>query len=311
MAKIYNRVAVYCGSSSAVDPTYLMAAREVGKMLAERGIGVVYGGGRVGLMGACADGALAAGGEVIGVITDKLVGLEVGHQGLTRLEVVRTMHQRKMLMAELSDAFIALPGGLGTFEELFEAATWTQLNDHIKPVGLLNINAYYDGLMAFLRQALELALFHIVQVAFNTLGEALSIVARFHHLGGDVAGEVRHLLGHSILIQLHLIRSSVLFIRDHFDRHLAEFLLRLRGLDRRQREEEEQHGMHCECADDAGLVPIEPVEEIVCHRAGACDAPDQDTRGAPGCCARMRHGCGQRLFHRPPAPCTQPIAWPR
>lgn len=153
MAKIYNRIAVYCGSSSAVDPRYLVAAREVGKLLAERGIGVVYGGGRVGLMGACADGALAAGGEVIGVITDKLVGLEVGHQGLTRLEVVRTMHQRKMLMAELSDAFIALPGGLGTFEELFEAATWTQLNDHIKPVGLLNINAYYDGLVTFLKHA--------------------------------------------------------------------------------------------------------------------------------------------------------------
>ncbi len=152
-ARSFSRIAVYCGSSSSVDPAYLVAAREVGRALAGRGIGVVYGGGRVGLMGAVADGALEAGGEVIGVITDKLVGLEVGHGGLTRREVVRTMHQRKTLMAELSDAFIALPGGLGTFEELFEAATWTQLNDHLKPVGLLNMRGYYDGLVTFLRHA--------------------------------------------------------------------------------------------------------------------------------------------------------------
>src|SRR5690606_6185819 len=103
--------------------------------------------------GEVANGALEAGGEVIGVITDKLVGLEVGHTGLTRREVVRTMHQRKTLMAELADGFIALPGGLGTFEELFEAATWTQLNDHIKPVGLLNVAGYYDQLVAFLVHA--------------------------------------------------------------------------------------------------------------------------------------------------------------
>jgi len=153
--RIFSRIAVYCGSSSSVAASYLMAANAVGRMLAERGIGIVYGGGRVGLMGAVANGALAAGGEVIGIITDKLVGLEVGHSGLTRREVVPTMHQRKTLMADLADAFIALPGGLGTFEELFEAATWTQLNDHIKPVGLLNINGYYDKLVAFLGHAAD------------------------------------------------------------------------------------------------------------------------------------------------------------
>jgi uncharacterized protein (TIGR00730 family) len=104
-------------------------------------------------MGEVAEGALAAGGEVVGVITEKLVGLEVGHVGLSRREVVQTMHQRKTLMAELADGFIALPGGLGTLEEAFEAATWTQLNDHLKPVGLLNLLGYYDGLVAFLRHA--------------------------------------------------------------------------------------------------------------------------------------------------------------
>ena len=149
----FKRIAVYCGSSSSVDPSYLSAAWDVGRALAERGIGVVYGGGRVGLMGEVANGALSVGGEVIGIITEKLVGLEVGHTGLTRREVVQTMHQRKTLMADLADGFIALPGGLGTFEELFEAATWTQLNDHIKPVGLLNINGYFDTLVAFLRHA--------------------------------------------------------------------------------------------------------------------------------------------------------------
>jgi len=151
--RVFKRIAVYCGSSSSVDPSYLSAAWDVGRALAERGIGVVYGGGRVGLMGEVANGALSVGGEVIGIITEKLVGLEVGHTGLTRREVVQTMHQRKTLMAELADGFIALPGGLGTFEELFEAATWTQLNDHIKPVGLLNVRGYYDTLIAFLRHA--------------------------------------------------------------------------------------------------------------------------------------------------------------
>lgn len=149
----FRRLAIYCGSSSSVDPVYLEAAREVGRELARRDIGVVYGGGRVGLMGQVADGALEEGGEVIGVITDKLVGFEVGHTGLTERYVVPTMHTRKSMMAELADGFIALPGGLGTFEELFEAATWTQLNDHLKPVGLLDIAGYWDHLIAFLDHA--------------------------------------------------------------------------------------------------------------------------------------------------------------
>lgn len=151
--RTFRRLAVYCGSSTRVAPDYLDAARAVGASLAGRGIGVVYGGGRIGLMGAVADGALAAGGEVIGVITDKLTRLEVGHEGLTERHVVRTMHERKSLMAELSDGFIALPGGWGTLEELFEAATWTQLNDHLKPVGLLNVSGYYDRLLDFLAHA--------------------------------------------------------------------------------------------------------------------------------------------------------------
>ena len=151
--RTFTRIAVYCGSSSGVSEAYFTAARAVGISLAERNIGVVYGGGRMGLMGAMADGALSAGGEVIGVITDKLAGLEVGHAGLTERHLVPTMHARKSLMAELADGFIALPGGWGTFEELFEAATWTQLNDHIKPVGLLNICGYYDRLIDFLAYA--------------------------------------------------------------------------------------------------------------------------------------------------------------
>lgn len=151
--RTFRRLAIYCGSSSTVDKVFLEAAREVGHALADLGIGVVYGGGRVGLMGQVADGALEAGGEVIGVITEKLVGFEVGHTGLTERFVVPTMHARKSMMAALADGFIALPGGLGTFEELFEAATWTQLNDHLKPVGLLDIAGYWDHLIAFLDHA--------------------------------------------------------------------------------------------------------------------------------------------------------------
>lgn len=153
MSRTFRRVAVYCGSSTRVDPAYLNAAREVGRGLAERGIAIVYGGGRVGLMGELAEGALAAGGEVIGVITEKLLGLEVGHDGLSELFVTQGMQSRKTMMSQLADAFIALPGGWGTLDELFEAATWTQLNHHMKPVGLLNINDYYNGLIAFLMHA--------------------------------------------------------------------------------------------------------------------------------------------------------------
>lgn len=140
------RVCVFCGSQSGARPEYAAAAREVGELLAGSGLGVVYGGGRVGLMGTLADAALEAGGEVIGVIPRGLMEREVGHPRLSSLEVVDSMHHRKARMAELADAFIALPGGYGTLEELFEALTWCQLGIHAKPSGLLNVAGYFDGL---------------------------------------------------------------------------------------------------------------------------------------------------------------------
>lgn len=152
---MFGRIAVYCGSSSGRDPRYREAATAFGAFLAGRGIGVVYGGGRVGLMGAVADGALAAGGEVIGIIPEKLEQLEVAHRGLTRLEIVTGMHPRKLRMAELADAFVALPGGFGTMDEVFEVATWTQLEYHRKPVGLLDVGGYFGRLNAFLDHAME------------------------------------------------------------------------------------------------------------------------------------------------------------
>ena len=144
-----NRLAVYCGSASPADPVYVESARAVGRSLAERGIGLVYGGGRLGLMGAVADSALAAGGEVIGVIPQALVDAEVAHRGLTELHSVDTMHQRKQAFTDLSDGFVNLPGGTGTMDELWEALSWAQIGYHAKPVGLLNIDGYYDGLIQF------------------------------------------------------------------------------------------------------------------------------------------------------------------
>lgn len=148
-----KRICVYCGSSFGNDPVYLKYAQELGKDLICRGIGLVYGGGIPGLMGAIADAAIKAGGEVIGVIPQSLLDKELGHKGLTQLHVVRNMHERKALMAELSDAFIAMPGGLGTFEEIFEAVSWGQLGIHKKPCGLLNVNGFYDPLLEFLNRA--------------------------------------------------------------------------------------------------------------------------------------------------------------
>jgi uncharacterized protein (TIGR00730 family) len=146
---VIKRLAVYCGSASPADPRYLESAREVGRTLAERGIGVVYGGGRTGLMGAVADAALAAKGEVIGVIPTALVDAEVAHRGCTELQVVETMHQRKQAFTDLADGFLTLPGGTGTMDELWEAMSWAQLGYHAKPVGLLNVAGFYDGLVAF------------------------------------------------------------------------------------------------------------------------------------------------------------------
>lgn len=151
-------LAVYCGSATPQDPIYIEAARTVGAALAQRGITVVYGGGRLGLMGAVADSALAAGGQVIGVIPEALRDAEVAHTGCTELHIVPGMHERKKLFTDLSDGFVNLPGGVGTMDELWEAISWAQLGYHNKPVGLLNIAGYYDQLIAFNR--------HMVDVGF-------------------------------------------------------------------------------------------------------------------------------------------------
>jgi uncharacterized protein (TIGR00730 family) len=146
---------VFCGSGTGLDPAFAEAARALGTELARRKIDVVYGGGNVGLMGIVADAALAAAGRVIGVIPHALMTRELAHQGLSDLHVVDSMHQRKALMANLSDGFIGLPGGFGTLEEFCEAVTWTQLGVHAKPCGLLNVAGFYDGLLAFLEHALH------------------------------------------------------------------------------------------------------------------------------------------------------------
>jgi len=148
-----RRICVFCGSNTGSDPAYTHAARALGALLARDGIGLVYGGGSVGLMGELADAVLRAGGEVIGVIPHALWAREVGHRGLTDLRIVETMHDRKALMADLADAFIALPGGLGTLEEIFEIWTWSQLGLHAKPVGFLDVNGFFTPLMQFLDRA--------------------------------------------------------------------------------------------------------------------------------------------------------------
>ena len=150
---VFHRLCVYCGSSAGSRPVYAETATAFGRLLAERGIGVVFGGGSVGMMGLVAGAALAAGGEAIGVIPYGLAAREVDHPGLTALHKVDTMHERKALMADLSDGFVALPGGLGTLEELMEVWTWAQLGIHRRPVGLLNVAGYFDGLLAFVDHA--------------------------------------------------------------------------------------------------------------------------------------------------------------
>lgn len=147
-----RRICIYCGSSSGNAPAYHEVAHALGAYFAQIGIGIVYGGGNVGLMGALADGALAHHGEVIGVIPQALLEKELGHRGVSELRVVRSMHERKQMMADLSDGFVALPGGFGTLEELFEALTWLQLSFHDKPVGLLNVDGFFDPLLSFIQQ---------------------------------------------------------------------------------------------------------------------------------------------------------------
>ncbi|ABM95067.1 TIGR00730 family Rossman fold protein [Methylibium petroleiphilum] len=146
---------VYCGSRLGDDPAHAHAARAVGREIAQRGWQLVYGGGNVGLMGIVADASLAGGAPVIGVIPRSLMEREVGHSGLSELNVVETMHQRKQGMAEQADAFLALPGGIGTFEELFEVWTWRQLGYHDQPIGLLNVGGYYNALVAFMQQTVD------------------------------------------------------------------------------------------------------------------------------------------------------------
>ena len=147
------RICVFCGSTPGIRPSYAEGARALARALVDGGHTLVYGGGNVGLMGVIADAVLSAGGEAVGVIPHTLMAREIGHTGVTRLHVVDSMHERKALMADLSDAFVALPGGVGTFEELFEAITWTQLGLHRKPCGLLNVDGFYNGLLQFLDHA--------------------------------------------------------------------------------------------------------------------------------------------------------------
>jgi uncharacterized protein (TIGR00730 family) len=150
-----DRICVFCGAAAGYDPAYAQAAATLGRELATRSIAVVTGGGKVGLMGVVADAALEAGGRVTGVIPQFLVEREVAHRGLSELHVVDTLHARKALMHELSDAFVALPGGFGTLDELTEAVTWAQLGLHAKPIGLVNVVGYFDGLIAFVDAAAE------------------------------------------------------------------------------------------------------------------------------------------------------------
>jgi uncharacterized protein (TIGR00730 family) len=150
---LVQRICVFCGASPGARPAYRDATAQVARMLAAEGIGVVYGGGGVGLMGALADAVIAEGGELTGVIPRSLVDREIAHRDVMDMRVVGSMHERKALMAELSDAFIALPGGIGTLEELFEVYTWAQLGLHQKPCGLLNVEGYYDGIADFLAHA--------------------------------------------------------------------------------------------------------------------------------------------------------------
>lgn len=151
----FTRICVYCSSSDEVPEAYREAARAMGAAMVHEGIGLVFGGGKVGLMGTIADAVLEAGGEVIGVIPEKLQNREVGHTSCTELHVVDTMHTRKAMMMDLSDAFIAMPGGYGTMEELFEATTWAQLNYHTKPVGLLNIRGFFDPVVQWVDTAVR------------------------------------------------------------------------------------------------------------------------------------------------------------
>lgn len=169
-------IAVFCGSYPGKNNCYMTSARQMGAAIAYKGLGLVYGGGHVGLMGAVADGALEAGGTVIGVMPRSLVDKEQAHKGLTELHVVTSMHERKAMMAERSDAFVALPGGYGTLDELFEIITWAQLGFHRKPIGLLNVAGYFDPLLTFFNHMLQegfITAQHRSAIGVGTEAEAL------------------------------------------------------------------------------------------------------------------------------------------
>ena len=177
-----KRVAVYCGSGDGSDPVFLAEAKALGAAIAEAGLGMVYGGASLGLMGAVADAALAGGAEVVGVLPEILAGSEIAHRGLTRLEMVPTMHDRKARMVKLADAFLMLPGGYGTLDEMMEIVTWKQLRLHAKPCILINTANYWDGLLAFLDHAVESGFLkagnrRLLEVA-ATAGEAVGVVVQ-------------------------------------------------------------------------------------------------------------------------------------
>ena len=178
-----KRLAVYCGSATPADPRYIELAREVGAELASRGIGLVYGGGRLGLMGAIASSALHAGGEVIGVIPEAMIKAEVANLECTELKVVRNMHERKQAFTDLSDGFLTIPGGVGTMDELWEAVSWAQLGYHEKPVGLLNAFGFYDGLIEFNRHMAEVGFVRSAHqgiiIAESELGALLQRMAEY------------------------------------------------------------------------------------------------------------------------------------
>jgi len=178
-----KRLAVYCGSASPQDPRYVKLARQVGMTLAARGIGVVYGGGRLGLMGAVASGALEAGGEVIGIIPEALANSEVANHDCTELHTVSGMHERKQRFTDLSDGFVTIPGGVGTMDELWEAVSWAQLGYHTKPVGLLNAFGFYDDLIAFNAKMVEVGFVRPahqgILIARDHLSELLDAMAAY------------------------------------------------------------------------------------------------------------------------------------
>jgi hypothetical protein len=187
-------VCVFCGSQPGARPEYVETARSLGQWLAQHGIDLVFGGGHVGMMGAVADAALAAGGRVIGVIPEHLMRPELAHRGLTELVVVDTMHTRKRTMAERSDAFIALPGGYGTFEEMFEMITWLQLQLQVKPVGILNVAGYYDRLIDFLRHAADECFIRAEHRDLWCVDESVpGLVQRLRQRMARVGGMVDHL----------------------------------------------------------------------------------------------------------------------